>query len=496
MGMKTHPLQNLVHPGDRTHPGSRRRKRWIGLLLFAVALAVGIAVSRRDPERIPIPVPPQLVQLDPQIREHLARLATAAADGPHNPDLRSRLGLAFAVNGLWNEARQCFLDAIQLKSTSPLPAMYAAVALQELGELEKAVGELRAVVAQNPSFAPAWHRLGQFLIATGDMSAAEEAFAKVTQLGPTEWRGWAGLGEARLRSGDAQEALEPLQKAIALEPYARSARHLLGQAYAALGETERARFELAAGKGDTVGPLPDEWSAEALDAMKTLPDQFERADTLLAEGRAAEAAQLLQEALHYHPTNIAVLCRIARTLQADGKAEDAWKLLQPALQSQRTNVSVLIAAAHAAASRGEPRDALRLAEEAIRAAPAWAEARVAKADALLAAGRDDAAATELQAALEFAPSNLDLLLQLGDLQWRNLGQPGNALATFTRAMDIDPIHPVVLHRVCSLQIENGDPSGARATLAQMKSLVPSSPLTAEMEEHLRQATPGASLQAD
>ena len=62
-----------------------------------------------------------LARLDPQVREHLTGLARLAVAAPRDPNPRAELGLGLAANGLWAEARQCFLDAERLGARGPLP---------------------------------------------------------------------------------------------------------------------------------------------------------------------------------------------------------------------------------------------------------------------------------------------------------------------------------------------------------------------------------------
>lgn len=429
----------------------------------------------------PVPVPASLGQLDPQVRAHLASLVTRIAELPRDPELRADFGLALAVNGLWTEARASFLDALALGIDGPLAAVYAAVALQEAGDFPGALTELESVVARFPDSAPAWHRLATLRVATGDLTGAQNGFLEVTRRAPGEWRGWAGLGEVALRSGAVQEAIPALERAVNLDPYARSARHLLGQAYRVAGRAAEADRELAAGTESSLSPMPDPWSARALAHMKLLPDQFERADALVAQGRAPEAVRLLAEAQRFHPTNVAVITRLAAALDAASDAPAAWRLLGAALARSPREVPLLIAAAHVAAALGESERALALARQALELAPQSADGHVALANARLAAEDDAGAVAALEAALNLAPRNVGLLIQLGDLHGQNLASPENAIACFQRALALDPIHPVALQRLTLLLLEMGRRDAAAAALADLRRLTPDSPAVRELE---------------
>jgi tetratricopeptide (TPR) repeat protein len=380
------------------------------------------------------------------------------------------LALAMAVNGLWAEARDQFGEATALLPEDPLPAMYAAVALVETGHLDEAASELESVVKHFPRHAPSWHRLGLVRLSMGDGAGAAQAMGVVTRLAPGEWRGWAGLGEAALREERWDKAVEYLERAVTLDPYARSARHLLAQAYRGLGREALADREAAAGAGSTLGPMEDGWSKRALGHMRLLPDLYEQADALIAAGRVSEAVALMEEARRHHPAEVGVLVRLARAWRAGGRAEEAWRQLSEAWKARPEEVRLVMAASEAAAEVGRVEEALALALEGVDRAPRLAEAYVVLANARVAAGEDEAAMQALDTALELVPHHADLMVQYGDLLWYNLERRQEGLAFYRRAWERDPIHPVALHRLAMAHTALGEPEVARGFIQDMGRL--------------------------
>ncbi|MBX3747094.1 MAG: tetratricopeptide repeat protein [Verrucomicrobiae bacterium] len=448
-----------------------------GVALVAVALALGKGTGRGFgwgagglDRKVPLPVALDWAAMDPLVGGHLEDLWRGAVEVRGDAVRRSELGLALAVNGLWAEARQCFVEAIRLGEKGPLPGLYGAVALSEAGDLEGAVVELEQVLTRHPEHAPSWHRLGRLRMGLGDEAGAEEAFAKVTALAPEAWHGWAGLGDARLRAGRVEEAIEVLERAIALDPYARSARHRLGQAYQRAGRAEAAGLELTAGMAATLTPMPDEWSLAALGHMKALPDQFEAADTLMAQGRTGEAVRQLRGVYQVHPDNAAVAARLGLALVADGQAEAAWNLLMAALAGRPGEVGLLMAASRVAVERGMTDRGLALAQEAVLRAPRLAEAHVAVANAWIGREDDAEAVAALERAIELAPGSVELRLQLGDVLRFNLGRVEEAQGQYRRAWERDPIHPVALERLASVEIERGNWEGAMGRVRALERL--------------------------
>lgn len=468
----------------RVRPRGRRIGWGVGLALLL--LAVGAGWWRTRLPLLPIPAPANLAQLDPQVRDHLVRTAQRAAETPRLPAPRAELGLAFAANGLWKEARQCFLDAVRLGSREPWPRLYAAVAREEAGDPDGARAELTDLTRDYPDCAPGWQRLGVRALAEGDLPSASRAFQRVTELVPSEWRGWAGLGEARWRAGQASAAQTCLEKSLELDPFARPARYVLAQVYRALNQSAEADLESAAGQSAAVGPMADPWSEAALRHMKGLPDQFEHADALLARGEGQAAVALLREAYRYHPTQLGVVSRFAQTLASAGQATEAWALLQPHLQQNSNDVRLLITGSAIAAEMAQPQVALPLAQRARTLAPQQAEGLVAEANARLAAHEDSAAADLLRQATVLAPRDVGLWIQLGDVLQSNLRQTDAARQALERAVSLDPIHPVALQRLIELHLAQSNATPAQARLAQWRRLAPDPAAVRDVEDRLRQ----------
>lgn len=462
----------------------------LGVMLLA-ALVVAAVLLQPSAPPLPIPTPPNLGALDPQIRAHLATLARHIAKAPQDPEARAEMGLAFAVNGLWTEARQAFLQTLELGGPQPLPALYAAVALQEMGDDPGATRELRQLVDRSPGFAPGWHRLGRALINTADLPGAAEAFTQVTRLAPEAWHGWAGLGEALVRAGRPGDAIPHLEKARQLAPAEKPVHHLLGQAYRASGRSEEADREAAMGGSQFLGPMPDAWSPRALTHMKSLSDLFERSDMLLATGRAPEAVECLREALQYHPENATVIASLARALNSAGQEPTAWRLLTNALAHLPPDVTLFARAAETAAALEQSAEALAFAGKALELGPKSAEAHVAQANALLAAGSDTEAAHALEEALRLAPRDATLRLQFGDVLLHNLHQPERARQAWEEARTIAPLDPAPWQRLATLALDLRQPQEARRCLGALEALQLSPEWTGELRraiEKLEQAS--------
>lgn len=356
------------------------------LLVLALAtLVVGflIAIPFRTPP-LSIPQPPDLSQLDPQLREYLSEKIEWVRQKPRQAARHSTLGVVYGVNGLWAPARLAFQNAIRLDLKEPLAYMYIGVASYELGELDEALRTFRDVTARFSNFAPGYYRLGYALLQAGAVDEAEPAFARLCELAPREWRGWAGLGGIRLRQSQPAEAIRFLEKAVQLDPAAKNAHSLLGQAYRLLGRTEDAEIELNLGRHAVHFPMPDEWSKNASQHMKLLQDQVQLANDYAEEGQPRQAVEVLAKAFVYHPDNVSLMNQLAIALNRAQQPNKARAILKRAIEKQERYVPALITLAMVQQQLGENGLALATAEGAIALAPKLAQPYVAKANALLA----------------------------------------------------------------------------------------------------------------
>src|SRR5262245_38655714 len=110
--------EGLLHPhvsGDRKH---RSRITICAVLTLATLVLLGVAVRHgyerwRTPTR-DVPAPTDLEKLDPQLRDYLRRQLKWVQQKPIDSNRQATLGIVYAANSLWAEARRCFSNVIQV----------------------------------------------------------------------------------------------------------------------------------------------------------------------------------------------------------------------------------------------------------------------------------------------------------------------------------------------------------------------------------------------
>ncbi|MBK9140318.1 MAG: tetratricopeptide repeat protein [Verrucomicrobia bacterium] len=466
-------------PSARLRPPLRRA------LLAVVVLGAGWFAWQTLRPSPAVPAPPDPARLEPQLRAYLDEMVAWTRSGARDPQRHATLGLAYAANNLWAEARLAFSNVVQLNPREPLALLYYAVAHQELGQTDEALRLLRELAERFPQFAPGQYRLGEALLRAGQMEEAERAFTRLMATAPGEWRGPAGLGEVKLRQGAAEEAARLLEHAVELDAAARPARYLLGQAYARLGRTNDAQRELALGLDAQHYPMPDDWSRQAPQHMKLVQDQTAMARELVESGQSWKAIRLLEEALKYNTNSLVILNNLGIAYNQAGQPQKARPLLERALTVDPNYVPAVVALSAAEVGLGQFEAALTNALRAVELAPRSVQPYLAQANALLALERDAEAVAALERAFEHDPQNVQILTDMGDILLRNLGKDAEALARFRQAVAVAPLSLLAHLKLADAYLVLGNGPAAAEALEAARRLAPDDPNVLALDRALK-----------
>lgn len=464
------------------------RPRHLLILALLIVTIVGVRhlYSDRRQSSLTIPVPADLERLDPQLRAYLWQKLDWVREKPRHADRHATLGIVYAANGLWKEAKDAFGNAAHLDPNQPLAYMYVAVADQELGSLKEAIGGYRDLTVRFPDFAPGYYRLGDASLRAGEVKEAEFALQRLIALAPQEWRGYAGLGDAKLRKGQYAEAIQELEKAIRMAPEEKIPHHLLGLAYRRVGRTQEAELELGRGLNAEHYPMPDAWGATAAQHMKLLPDLFTMARQYSEAGKPEKAIEILEEAFVYHPEEIGVMNHLATAYNQGGQPKKSRDLLLKVIRKDNQNLSAYVALAECCTALEEYEQAISYASRATDLSTNSVLAYLAKANALLGAERDSEALAALELAFRCDPTNAELQMTMGDVCLQNLDRPKEAIEHYQFAVRLKPELASAHLRIGQLNIEQGNYEEARRSIQVIQRIAPGNPGLAILEERLSQ----------
>jgi tetratricopeptide (TPR) repeat protein len=445
------------------------RSAGIALLILAVAGCAWFLAQHNSPKP-PVPVPDDMARLEPQLRAYLEEKVRWTQNRPGDWQRQSTLGIVYGANGLWPQARSAFSNAAVLNPREPLARLYFGISELELGNLEPALQHFKVVTNLFPQFAPGYYRLGEASLRAGATEQAVAAFERLIQLAPDEWQGYSGLADARIRSSRPSEAIQPLERAIALNPSAKTAHHLLGVAFRATGRLDDARRELVLGADAISYPMADDWFKLAPQHMMLLQDQIDAANEYSANGQPDRAARLLERALGFQPDNLSLRNHLAIAYNQAGHPEKARTLLIDVIRKDEGNLPATIALSYACVAMGLNDEALARAKRAIELGPNVAQAHLAMANVLLATERDAEALESLKSASRCDPANFAVYLEMGDVLWRNLKQPGEALTQYQKAVGLSPTSTAALGKLAELLTEQGKTNEAATVVESLKKL--------------------------
>ncbi len=301
---------------------------------------------------------------------------------------------------------------------TPESELYLAVAqVKEKSNLKAGIAQLTAAIAKYAPRRAEWYiELGDALENDGQLAKALQWYGEVVRRDPSSAVGWQRLGTALRRSSRHAEAVPALKRSIALAPGRAQTWHDLGLAYASLGRTADARHALG----------------KAIERDPELPEAHNNLGILrLAAGDAAHAESSFREAIRIKPSyadargNLANLLAAGRPAEAQAEFDRALRL-RPGDARTRYNYALLLG------RLGRYDDAQRELDACLRADPAFAEAHELLGDLLLARNQAHQAVSPYREALRLRPESARAAFGLG-MALAATGNAGGAIPYLRKA---------------------------------------------------------------
>jgi predicted Zn-dependent protease len=200
-----------------------------------------------------------------------------------------------------------------------------------------------------------------------------------------------------------------------------------------------------------------------------------RAVLALRMQQFAEAEQLASELLRANRTNVAGISILARALLAQNRGEEAIAPLERAVRrGNEPEVEMLLGAALAGAGRGA--DAIDQLRKATSRRPAFLPAFQELAGQLVKTGDINQAVAVIESALQFAPGNVSLQLDLGRLLLtRNDRARARTILNAVRAAA--PANPEILTELARAMLLDGEYAAAADIYRHALALRPDDALT-------------------
>lgn len=420
------------------------RRAPLPVLLLAAGVLAGPAPAA-GPAREPMAA----------LRQALGQAEDAlAADEPQIAESRYRtallegwqlLGALDVEEGRLEEAREAFERAAASAVETRRPHMSLALVEIQLGEGERAVTLLRALMAQDRSDGTVRRLLPRALMAADEVDEAIQEMRELHLLAPEDLENTYALARAYLGQERPEEAAELFAELAERRPIAET-RILIGRTYRDFGHWERAHRELEAaleldpqarrvnyylGSVDLfdqgVNLLPE--AMEHFEAeLKVSPDDpmtnLYLGAALVEKRRPEEAIPRLERASRLLPGRPATLQYLGRAYLAVGRLDEA-------IAAFRRGLSLGEAAADAITAQ-DPRDILQGQLSSLH---------YQLAQALRRSGNHEAAAVHFAAAKESSFQSVEGARELLDIYLQDEGSEDRVAAS-TWPLELTPLSGV------------------------------------------------------
>jgi len=162
--------------------------------------------------------------------------------GPSEQVVRhNSLGTAYLGQQKWADAEAEFRQAVALAPDEALPLNNIAVALVQVGEIDRAEASLRSALELDPDNPYAHYNLGLLFKNQGEFESAAVHFETVAAIDPGDLLTQYNLGIVLSRLGRDDEARQAFERALEQDPAHVSTLYGLGQFLLRRGEEEEGR---------------------------------------------------------------------------------------------------------------------------------------------------------------------------------------------------------------------------------------------------------------
>jgi predicted Zn-dependent protease len=200
---------------------------------------------------------------------------------------------------------------------------------------------------------------------------------------------------------------------------------------------------------------------------------FDRAHRAFQSGDLPTAHKDLLGLLRVAPNNVAVLHLLGLTEKGLGKYDPAKKRFELAIQLAPGDAELLANAANLFAASGDAKAALSAFERAIALAPTRMDFRLNRAITLLDLDGADRAVSDIEYLLAQTKIDARTFTVAGQV-YRAVQNYEAAIASFRRALEIEPFRPAALAGLGELLLEQGDVD-AVAVLKNARQVLPNEP---------------------
>jgi tetratricopeptide (TPR) repeat protein len=387
------------------------------------------------------------------------------------------------AKGLAGAARDAYATAAARQPSEAKWWFHLAATESRLGHIDEAIKDMRRAIDLNASFAPAYWRLGLWLLDENQTESAERAFSRATDIDPADRAGWVGLARVYLAREENARAAGLLERLVSAAPNDAYALQLLGTAYRKLGRVEQAASASQVGaKGEAA--WGDPWTDEMLAFRRGYAALLKDSTANILEGRFPQAIAILEQLRRDKPDDLVLMAHLGQVYVAAGRDDDGVKLLEQVTAREPDRFEAHVDLATGYMHLGNFVKARAEAERAVQLNASYAPAHETLGLVRWRDGDGRGAVAAFDRAVQLDPRNVRAMVWKAMVE-TNSGRDADALATFERAVRTDPTSVDAWIGIANAQIGRGDIEAAAAALQNAQRLQPDRPAVKATAERLR-----------
>lgn len=387
---------------------------------------------------------------------------------PKHPQTRLLEAQLAYTGGDYKQARTLVQAVLQAAPENVLALHLAGVTELKLGATPQAENYLAAALKHAPGYVPSRRALAQLYLQTRQPAKALQALKPLLEAESPDPAVLSAAAQAHLQAGDTQAADQLFARVAQLKPTDAKVRAALALSQAgrnggdaALGElqsiaaedkgtaVDMALISARLSRKDFDGALKAIAALQAKQPASPIPANL-RGRVLLARRDLAAARQAFDEAVAKDGKYLPAVASLAALDLVEKKPEAARARFDALLKADPRNAQAMLALAEVKARTGAtPQEVARQIAEAVSADPSDAAARLALIEHHLARRDYKQALAAAQAADAALPNQVELLDRLGRVQLA-LGDQQQALTAFNKIVSLraeSPLGPLGLAEV-------------------------------------------------
>jgi tetratricopeptide (TPR) repeat protein len=437
-----------------------------GGLAAALGVATWLLVPLLLPMRLPKDFPnlPDLETANPDLRALLQNLDQEARRRPGSAEAVGKLGMAYHANLFGEKAARAYRIAARLAPGDYQWVYDQAFLEEENGNEERELKLLQQTLRLKPDHALALLKLADCFFKLDRLDEAARYYGMAASVPGKEvlLQATFGLGRVAARRQDWSKVIEyvaPLPRAY---PYFLAAHELLQQAYAALGQADKAaeaRGGAAVAELKTVPPAEDPLNEELTGLCYSSTRLLKQAGMLSRTGHPGRAIQVARRAALVDPTDPDVRNFIAITLlnsygDTPEAIEQALTELGEYVRLRPGDLTPLWNFTSTFVKTPKTAAAVERLHVLLRQHANSADAHLSLGLVADAKGETAEAVSQYEAALKNDPNNSAAHNKLGQI-FDRAGKYGEAVAHFQRSVQLDPLSPILRRNLGLALIQQG-----------------------------------------